>query len=449
MSRAVLQATHYQNSPVGTIPTTWGVKSLGELSAPQENAIVDGPFGSNLKVSDYVETGVPVLQGSNITGDRFRLQGERFVSPAKARVLDRSLVRVGDLLVVKIGSVGYSAIIDDLGPYDKALIPANLLKATFDDAQVTTRYVHYYLTSETGRTRLIDMASQTAQPALTLGRFKGLMIPVPTLPEQRRIAEILDTAGDAVREAERVIAKLRQVKTGLLQDLLTRGLDAEGRPRDPEAHPEQFKDSPLGRIPGEWEVAKLRDISAKITDRDHTTPIYVDQGILMVSPINFFGEEGINFAACRKITLSAHQLNSRKTDIIPSDIIMHRIGAGLGQVRLVTDHMPEFSILHSLAMIRPDRSRILPKYLLWAFRSDAAQHQIGLGIQSIGVPDLGLEKIGNLHFPMPILEEQERLINTLDSIAVRIRAEEADQAKLRQLKRGLMEDLLTGRVRVT
>ena len=169
----------------------------------------------------------------------------------------------------------------------------------------------------------------------------------------------------------------------------------------------------------------------------------------MVSPINFFGEEGINFAACRKITLSAHQLNSRKTDIIPSDIIMHRIGAGLGQVRLVTDHMPEFSILHSLAMIRPDRSRILPKYLLWAFRSDAAQHQIGLGIQSIGVPDLGLEKIGNLHFPMPILEEQERLINTLDSIAVRIRAEEADQAKLRQLKRGLMEDLLTGRVRVT
>ncbi|MBN2209077.1 MAG: restriction endonuclease subunit S, partial [Candidatus Coatesbacteria bacterium] len=202
-------------SPLEEIPITWKAKTIGELAAPQDNAIVDGPFGSNLKVSDYVETGVPVLQGSNITGDTFELRDLRFVSPAKARELNRSLVRVGDLLVVKIGSVGYSAIIDDLDPYDEALIPANLLKATFDQAQVATKYVHHYLTSDIGRTRLIDIASQTAQPALTLGRFKSLIIPVPSLPEQRRIAEILDTADETIRHTERVIAKLRQVKAGL------------------------------------------------------------------------------------------------------------------------------------------------------------------------------------------------------------------------------------------
>ena len=79
----------------------------------------------------------------------------------------------------------------------------------------------------------------------------------PTVEEQRRIADILDAADAAIRQTEAVIAKLRQMKAGLLHDLLTRGLDEQGRLRDPAAHPEQFKDSPLGRIPKEWEICDV------------------------------------------------------------------------------------------------------------------------------------------------------------------------------------------------
>ena len=71
---------------------------------------------------------------------------------------------------------------------------------------------------------------------------------VPSLPEQRRIAEILDTLDEAIRRTEQIIAKLKQIKQGLLHDLLTRGIDENGELRDPERHPEQFKDSPLGRF---------------------------------------------------------------------------------------------------------------------------------------------------------------------------------------------------------
>ena len=79
--------------------------SLGEVS----HSIVDGPFGSNLKISDYVETGVPVLQGKNITGDQFVWKEVRYVSPTKAKELARSSVEIGDHLVIKIGSIGYSS----------------------------------------------------------------------------------------------------------------------------------------------------------------------------------------------------------------------------------------------------------------------------------------------------------------------------------------------------
>src|SRR5690606_16610143 len=87
--------------------------------------------------------------------------------------------------------------------------------------------------------------------------LKAVPTKVPPLPEQQKIAEILDTVDEAIRKTDQIIAKLKQVKQGLLHDLLTRGIDDNGELRDPERHPEQFKDSPLGRLPKAWEVTTL------------------------------------------------------------------------------------------------------------------------------------------------------------------------------------------------
>ena len=76
------------------------------------------------------------------------------------------------------------------------------------------------------------------------------------------IAAVLETVDEAIAKTEAVIAKLKQVRAGLLHDLLTRGLDENGQLRDPVAHPEQFQDSPLGRIPREWEIEPVEDNSA-------------------------------------------------------------------------------------------------------------------------------------------------------------------------------------------
>ncbi|OLE51314.1 MAG: hypothetical protein AUG51_23615 [Acidobacteria bacterium 13_1_20CM_3_53_8] len=240
------------------------------------------------------------------------------------------------------------------------------------------------------------------------------------------------------------------MKAGLLNDLLTRGLDRDGKLRDPVRHPEQFKDgSPFGLIPSDWDYKTLKNVTLKVADRDHTTPIYVEEGVLMVSPLNFFGDEGIDFAACKRITQGAHNINRKKTDIQTDDIIIHRIGAGLGRVRLVTPEMPDFSILHSLAMIRPEKEKITSSYLLWALRVHRAQRQMQLGTQSIGVPDLGLDKIEQLLLPVPRSKvEQQQIAHTLNSHQDIIHAEEAKRDKLIQIKKGLMHDLLTGRVRV-
>ena len=97
---------------------------------------------------------------------------------------------------------------------------------------------------------------------LKLQDYLNSVLELPrSLDEQRRVAEILDTLDEAIRRTEQIIAKLKQIKQGLLHDLLTRGIDENGQLRDPERHPDQFKDSPLGRIPSEWGMQPLGKIS--------------------------------------------------------------------------------------------------------------------------------------------------------------------------------------------
>jgi type I restriction enzyme S subunit len=293
------------------------------------------------------------------------------------------------------------------------------------------------------------MTGSAGQKRVPVDFFSKFLVSRLGIDEQQPIAAILDTVEEAIRQTEAVIGKLRQVKAGMLHDLLTRGVDENGELRDPIRHPEQFKDSPLGWIPKDWEALPLSKITLKIADRDHTTPQYVSSGIPMVSPTHFFGEDGIAFENCPYISMKDHLINRKKTDLEPGDIILHRIGAGLGRVRIVKKWMPDFSILHSLAQIRPDSNVVDESFVLWAFQCDVVQNQLGIGTQSIGVPDLGLDKIGISLFPVPKHKlEQSLIAKYLDAWKNALNRELIFKNKCLLIKQGLMQDLLTGHVRV-
>lgn len=177
--------------------------SLGEVS----HSIVDGPFGSSLKTSDYVDDGIPVLQGKNITGDRFAWKEVRYITLIKAKELARSSCELGDHLIIKIGSIGYSAILDDLKGHNFAIIPANLARIRPNRRLIDDRYLHHWLISPEAKRYFIGVASKTAQPALSLTKIKEARLPLPPLDEQRRIAAILDKA-DALRRKRKLAIEL-------------------------------------------------------------------------------------------------------------------------------------------------------------------------------------------------------------------------------------------------
>lgn len=156
-------------------------------------------------------------------------------------------------------------------------------------AEADPKFIFHLISSP----RTQDLLTRSVQGSTGLRNLsghavQGIVVPAYPLPEQRRIAEILDTVDEAIRKTEQVIAKLKLIKQGLLHDLLTRGIDENGELRDPVRHPEQFKDSPLGRIPREWEVRPLstfvRELAAGVSVNSDDRPARAGEtGVLKTS----------------------------------------------------------------------------------------------------------------------------------------------------------------------
>jgi len=244
---------------------SWPIVTLNDIAIN----IVDGPFGSSLKTSDYVDEGVPVLQGKNITGNRFKFFDVRYITEKKAESIKRSTVKVGDHLLVKIGSIGYSAIIDDLYGHDFAIIPANLAKITPNKEVIDSRYLHRYLTSDSAIRYFQKIASKTAQPALSLSKIKALEIPLPLLSEQRRIASILDQADELRQKRQQAIEKLNQLLQATFIDMFG----------DPVSNPKG------------WEVGCIGDMleSVKYGSSDKAT-LEGEIPILRMNNLTYSGE---------------------------------------------------------------------------------------------------------------------------------------------------------------
>ena len=155
----------------------------------------------------------------------------------------------------------------------------------------------------------------------------GLSIKIPTIIELEETGENNSSIDNLIQETVQEMEKISRIIQGLMQDLLIRDIDENGNIRNHESS--TFIECRYGRIPGSWQISTLEKITEKIADRDHRTPQYVDEGILIVSPKDFDELDNINFETCNHIPSSEHLVNKNKTDLRPNDIVFTRIGAGL------------------------------------------------------------------------------------------------------------------------
>lgn len=310
--------------------SSWQEYSFSEIAKKDKFAIVDGPFGTQLHSDEYTETGIPLVRIENLSfSGKFSPENLVFISEKKANQLNRSRVVPGDLIIAKTGAtIGKSGVFPKT--FIDGIIASSCLKVSCDPNIVDPKLILYMIVWENGQKKILEGAGGSTRTSINIGPFSDIRLFLPeSKSEQRKIAEILTTVDGAIEQTEALIRKYQRIKQGLMQDLLTRGIDENGNIRNIESS--TFIECRYGRIPGSWQISTLEKITEKIADRDHRTPQYVDEGILIVSPKDFDELDNINFETCNHIPLSEHLVNKKKTDLRPNDIVFTRIGAGLGK----------------------------------------------------------------------------------------------------------------------
>ena len=287
----------------------------------------------------------------------------------------------------------------------------------------------------------VDQAVKGA--TLNKEKLKRIILFFPRLTcEQNKIAEILSTVDQAIEQTEALVAKQQRIKTGLMQDLLTRGIDEDGNLRSEETH--EFKDSPLGRIPAEWEVERIEQKLDRIIDYRGRTPTKVEAGMPLLTAKNvrdgYIDEEPREFIA-------ESAFNSWMTRGIPKPgDVLFTTEAPMGNVALVPEY--RIALAQRLLTLCPTPDELLQDYLFWLLQWRRSTERLELltsGSTVVGVKQSVFRKV---EFRFPGLEEQRRISVILNSLDSAYKNQRSNLTKLRSLKAALMQDLLTGKVSV-
>jgi len=271
-----------------------------------------------------------------------------------------------------------------------------------------------------------------AQPFISLGDAKKTILKIPPLPEQQKIASILTSVDEVIEKIQSQINKLQDLKKATMNELLTRGI----------GHTE-FKDSPVGRIPKEWEVKRLDKI-VSVVDSLHETPSFSEQGIPMIRVGDIKGGE-INTENCVKVDFETYKKFIKKYEPKKNDLLMSRVGT-YGICSYINSDTKLCLGQNTVIIISKN---INSRFIYYLINSIIIQKQIELEVEGSGYKSLSLENIRSLIMVLPTNNEINLITSSLIRIDTNISSNQKKLSCYKNLKKSLMQDLLTGKVRVT
>jgi type I restriction enzyme S subunit len=405
----------YKQTEVGVIPEEWESATVDSVAAPVRNAIVGGPFGSDLVSQDYVDDGVPVIRGQNL-GSRWIEGPFAFVTPKKADSLAANLARPGDVVFTQRGTLGQVSLVPER-PYGRYLVSQSQMKVTLDRDLVDAEFFHWLFSGEFQQHQIRENTIQTGVPHINLGILRRVLIPRPPLPEQRAIARALGDVDALLGALTQLIAKKRDLKEAAMQQLLT------GQTR-------------LPGFSGEWEVKRLGEISEIAMGRTprRFNSAYWGRGHKWLSIADL--QSKVVVESSEEIT----KLAASEMTIVPKGTLLMSFKLSIGRVCFAGCDLFTNEAICSFLKLRADA-----EYLYYALgRTDFSRY----GKQAVKGYTLNKESLKLVEVRLPGLPEQTAIAAVLSDMDAELAGLEQRLAKTRAIKQGMMQELLTGRTRL-
>jgi type I restriction enzyme S subunit len=346
-------------------------------------------------------------------------------------------VESGDLLLLWDGSNAGEFFLGKNG-----VLSSTMVKLVFDENKndrlflyYQLKFIEYFLKSQTNGSGIPHVDKEVLL-SINVENFE--------FTEQTQIATILSKVDEAITQTEQLISKYTRIKTGLMQDLLTKGIDEHGNIRSEATH--EFKDSPLGRIPQEWEVKRLSELSLKIGDGTHSSVRFSENNEVPFLFVSCIRPNKIDWTKKTSINLDEYMKISRGKEPKKGTVLYSLVGSYGNAVTL--DSAIKLSFQRHIGFIETKRNELVPDFLTLFLNSIYGNIQADDLAVGNAQKTITLGALNQFQILKPSFKEQKLIVEKNKFIQIHLTEIETQLTKLQSLKTGLMQDLLTGKVRV-
>ena len=366
-------------------------------------------------------------------------QSEERISSEKAKLYGLKVFPAGTIIMPRSGSVymNHRAILGS-----DAYLVGHIAALESNPNSINNSFAYQYLC----HINMIPYSTKTTGlDSISFKEISNIPLLLPPLPEQEGIAAVLGSVDATIDATKQVIAQTRQLKRAVMQTLLTRGL--------PGQHT-QFKPSPLGTIPADWEVVKLDQLGEKRRPSIRTGPFgsslksehFIDSGRPVIT-IGSLGESALiedDFYYISEETA----LKLKEYEVKAGDIVLSRV-ADVGRSAIIPEHGIGWIISSNLMRICLDKAKANSAFIYMSIiGSPLLKKQLNDSTSDGGRTIVTSDVIKKIRFLMPPLPEQEAIVGILNTVDARLARETETLTRLQTLKTALMQVLLTGEVRV-
>lgn len=416
------------------VPDGWDIQPLKEVADVAVSPVDKKSHSDEIEVvsCNYMD----VYSNTTITADLQFLP----ITATEAEIKKFLLAR-GDVLITKDSEdprdIAVPAYVKD--ELDMVLCGYHLARIRPDFKELDGVYLNYQLQHPELKDYFYRVSNGSTRFGLPIGDIENTPTPLPPLPEQKRIAAILSSVDGAIAATQAVIDQTRKVKEGLLQDLLTKGIGHN-----------KFKQTEIGEIPEGWEVKRLKDVAS--TKGLQTGPFgsqlhaheYTQEGVAVVMPKDIIGGI-INYKTAAKVPSEVVQRLTKHV-VKTGDILFGRRG-DIGRCGLVTESCAG-AICGTGCLRARLASGMSPHFFIQQIQSERCKNWLILNAVGQTMLNLNVQIIGDLPVAVPPASEQKEIAEILLAVQRTIDEGLPKLEQLHQTKRGLMQDLLSGSVRV-
>ena len=426
----------YKMTELGEIPNEWSIKKIGDLIHYMKIGL-----SRNLKEDDI---GIPCIRSNNIInskicGDELKYW---YLEDDKGANIRDYILNDGDILINFINSmsqIGKGCIYKDIGR--PAIYTTNIFRVQMEKKVMNNLYFNYFIQTEFYKKEIVLITKLAInQASFTIGDFKNIKLVVPTMKEQEKIAEILSTVDEQIENTEKLIQKNQELKKGLMQQLLTKGI----------GHTE-FKKTELGYIPKEWKIKKIYELvqymksglSRNLKDDDIGIPCIRSNNIID----NKIDDKDLKYWYLE----DDKGANINEYILDDGDILVNFINsvAQIGKTCIYKDIGRPVIYTTNIFRIKMNQDVILNKYFYYFTQIEKYKKAIMLITKpAVNQASFTTQDFKRIELMVPPIEEQDKIVLILSSIDEKIEEYKNKKESLKEVKKGLMEQLLTGKLRI-